>query len=126
MSCFRTYCTNVGCKKEMEPVLDKTDNKIYCTACSKEITGVTDFMKRQLETLGQIRKDEKPQQAFSVKCNACQKSNPPKLKDGELFCSNCDVAMKNLAPQFVLAIKEFLGEKKEIKKETKKVSTKKK
>lgn len=126
MSCFRTQCPHKGCRRDVEPVLDKTDNKVYCTACSKEITTVTDFMKRQLESLGQIRKDEKPQQAFSVKCNKCLKSNPPVLKSGELFCSNCDNAMKYLAPTFVLAIKEFLGEKKEVKKETKKVANKKK
>ncbi len=113
---FRTFCDNKGCRKEMEPVLDRQTNEVYCTECGNAINSLTDFAKRQMVALGQVRRAEKKKQAWSVKCDACQKEGPPKLnKEGEknekglligdkLLCSYCDAELKNLNKPFAQII----------------------
>ncbi len=105
---FRIFCDQKGCRKEMSPVLDKADNKVYCTECDKEIANVTEFMKNQMVSLGQIKRQQKQQQAFSVKCIGCGKENPPVLKGKDLVCSVCNHNMDHLSAPFALAIKDFL------------------
>lgn len=105
---FRVFCDNKGCRKEVEPLLDKSDNKIYCPECNNVINNVTEFMKNQMVSLGQIKRQQKKQQAFSVKCISCQKENPPILKKGKLYCQICDTEITNLSAPFAHSIKEFL------------------
>lgn len=104
---FRVFCDQKGCRKEMFPVIDK-QGKVYCTECDAEISNVTQFMKNQMVSLGQVKREQKKQQAFSVKCNSCLKENPPVLKKNELFCSSCGADMKHLPAPFAHGIKEFL------------------
>jgi ribosomal protein L34E len=105
---FRIFCDQKGCRKEMEPALDKTDNKVYCTECGKEIHCVTEFAKNQMVSLGMVKRESKRQQAFSVRCNKCNKENPPTLKKDRLHCAHCDAEIEGLSAPFALAIKEFL------------------
>lgn len=106
---FTVFCDNKGCRKECTPLLDKADNKVYCTECSYEITTVTSFMKNQMVSLGQVKRHEKKQMAFSVECKKCKKSNPPVMKKKELYCAECGASMKHLAAPFALTIKQFLS-----------------
>ena len=108
---FNTYCTNRGCMKQMDPVLDKETNEVICTECGKSITSITEFAKRQMISLGQIRRASVKKQAWSVKCTACKKEGPPKLnKEGErdkknqpvikLLCQYCEVELTDLNRPF--------------------------
>ena len=53
---FRTFCDNKNCRKEMIPVIDRETNDVYCTECGKTINTVSDFMKRQMVQLNQVRR----------------------------------------------------------------------
>ena len=113
---FWTFCDNKGCRKEMTPVIDKNTNEVFCTECGQTINSLTEFAKRQMVTLGQVRRAEKRKQAWSVKCESCQKEGPPVLnKDGEknekgllvgdkLLCSYCKVELTNLNKPFAQII----------------------
>lgn len=110
---FLVYCDNKSCKKEMEPVLDKNTKEVFCTECGKTINSVTEFAKNQMVSLGQVKRSDKKQQAFSVKCEACQKESPPKLvKDGsntKLVCPMCEVELTNLSAPYANMVKQVLG-----------------
>lgn len=87
---FLSNCTNKGCYKLTEPVLDKATRKVYCVECGGEMTGITDFAKRSLETLGQIRREGMKREAFSVECEGCKRIGVPVLqKNGTLACPHC-------------------------------------
>jgi uncharacterized Zn finger protein (UPF0148 family) len=104
---FRTYCDNKGCGKDQEPLLNLDTNEVECTECRKEIKSITSFAKSQMKNLGQIKRIEKSQQAFSVQCNFCNKSSPPKInKDGQVICSVCEKHLNNLSAPYVNLIKQ--------------------
>ncbi len=116
---FRTWCDNKGCRKEMEPVLDKHSGEVICTECNKPINTMTEFAKRQMVSLGQVRRSEQKKQAWSVKCDKCQREGPPKLnKAGEkdknnqqvinLHCTYCEGELTNLNRPFADMIKQNL------------------
>ena len=104
---FRTFCDNEGCRKEMRPVVDKETIVAYCTECAKPIDSISIFMRRQLVSNGQTRKNEKKKLAWSVPCPACKKEGPPELtKDSrDLQCSFCEAPLDNLAKPFAQMIK---------------------
>ncbi len=94
----------------MQPVLNKKTNQVFCTECGKEIHTVDQFMKRQMDSLGQLQKTEKRRLAWSTKCNDCGKEGPPILdKDGKiLLCSYCNKPMTGLNKPFEAMVKEHL------------------
>lgn len=116
---FRTFCDNKGCRKENEPVLDKQTGEVICTECNQPINSMTEFAKRQMISLGQVRRSEKKKQAWSVKCEKCEREGPPKLnKEGEkdnnnqpvvkLHCTYCNAELTNLNQPFATMIKQNL------------------
>jgi DNA-directed RNA polymerase subunit RPC12/RpoP len=107
---FYTFCDNKGCRKQMAPVIDKETQEVFCTECGKPINCVTDFMKRQMISLGQVKRAEKRQMAWSVACNSCKKEGPPALdKEGkELVCSYCGASMSHLNKPFAHMVKQNL------------------
>lgn len=107
---FRVYCDNKGCMLEMEPVLDKALDKVYCTKCDQEIKNITKFAKAQMTSLGQIKRKERVQRAFAVKCQKCLKEAPPKLdRTGKLLiCSACDKQLENISAPFAHTIKQYI------------------
>lgn len=116
---FRTFCDNKGCRKENQPVLDKSTGEVLCTECGQPINTVTKFMKAQMVSLGQVRKSEMKKQAWSVKCQHCEKEGPPKLnpedeKDShnqvviKLLCSYCGKDLDHLNKPFAEMIKTNL------------------
>ena len=103
---FLIYCDNKGCGKDQEPLLDVLSDEVYCVECGKTIKSVTSFAKKQMKTLGQIRRDEKKQQAFAVKCNVCKKESPPTVeKNGMIVCSLCKNELIDLPKPFAQVIK---------------------
>lgn len=108
---FRVYCDNKECRKEMEPVLDKTNDVVLCTECGETINSVTVFAKNQMIALGQVKKSEAKQQAFAVDCASCGKKAQPKMvkeANGQrLGCAFCSKEL-NLSAPFANSIKQFL------------------
>ena len=117
---FRTYCdiTYVEdgkegkCREEMEPTIDKNTQEVFC-ACGRKMTNqncVTEFAKRQMLAMGQVRRDEQKRQAYSVKCSNCQKENPPALaKDNStLLCPLCNAELSQLNKPFAQLIRDNL------------------
>jgi len=104
---YRTFCDNKGCHKEMRPVVEKETLEAYCTECGKPVNNISIFMRRQMVSHGQVRKNDKKKLAWAVKCSGCGKEGPPKLsKDGKtLNCSFCEEELSNLAKPFAQMIK---------------------
>lgn len=110
---FSTICTKKGCGKEVEPLLNKADNKVYCP-CSEnhELTVLTEFAKRQMESLGQTTKKKKKTTRFPVKCPSCSRDGTPNLDkvSGDLTCAFCNAPLTNLSAPFVKMLKDQLGQ----------------
>ena len=105
---FMIYCNNKGCRKEQEPFLDISDNEVYCSECGGQIKEVTIFAKTQMKAMGQIKRERKVQQAFSVSCGPCKLAATPTLVGKVLCCPKCKVEHVNLSKPMASAIKEYL------------------
>lgn|SRR5690554_2407285 len=103
---FRIYCDNKGCRKEQEPLLNIETNEVECTECGKDIKSVSYFIKVQMKSLGQVKKDEKRSQAFATKCKFCSKTAPPVVKSDKIHCSLCDEHLDYLSAPFANVIKQ--------------------
>jgi ribosomal protein L34E len=104
---YRCFCDNKGCGKEMRPVVDKATLIAYCTECGKPVNNISIFMRRQMASSDQVRKDEKKKLPWSTKCQSCLKEGPPILdKTGsKLMCSFCGKELTSLAKPFAEMIK---------------------
>lgn len=104
---FRSFCDNKGCHKEMRPVVDKETLVAYCTECGKTLNNISIFMRRQMVSHNQVRRNEKKKLAWAVMCEGCKKEGPPELdKKGEkLVCSFCNKELDKLAKPFAQMIK---------------------
>jgi ribosomal protein L34E len=116
---FRCFCDNKGCGKEMRPVVDKDTMIAYCTECGKAVNSISIFMRRQMVSYGQVRRDEKKKLPWAVKCSSCSKEGPPELskedksaggrpKAQTLICSFCGKELTTLAKPFAEMIKTNL------------------
>jgi len=103
---FSTNCTNKGCGKLQEPYLDPNDDKVYCSACDKEILNLTYFAKAQMKSSKQYK--QKTAVAFGVKCSKCGKEGRPKIKDDEVVCGSCLKELDNLSLPFKNMLKQKL------------------
>lgn len=112
---FRANCKN--CKSEMEPEIDRTDMVVYCADCGKPLPEdtFTPFAKKQMVSMGQIRRVNKKKAAYSVKCEHCEKELPPELGSNKktLMCGSCKKELKNLSKPFANTVIQFLNSKKE-------------
>lgn len=105
---FSITCTNKGCFDTMEPLLDTTDNKVYCSTCGKELNGITIFAKSQMKSLGQTMKNRKSQKVFSVSCDHCKKITQPKISGNKIICRECGEELK-LTPHFAAAVRAVMS-----------------
>ncbi len=103
---FSTYCSTKGCGKTMEPYLDISDNKVYCSNCNSEIPNITSFVKLQMKQNKQFK--QKQTKTFSVKCIKCNKDEQPKILNNEVVCGACSKSLDNLTPIFKNMLKEKL------------------
>jgi hypothetical protein len=99
-------CNNKGCFKYMDPVLDKTDNEVYCTACGNIIAGMTHFTKTQLVALKQYKVAAKS--AYAVRCSKCKVESLPKLVKDKLVCSGCNTECVNVSKPFEILIRNAI------------------
>lgn len=117
---FSLPCEKKGCGKTIEPVIDKQTNKVYCTCDEEhEIKQLTDFAKRQLIGMNQVKTKQRQQKAFAVKCESCEREGTPLLKTGirddkgrlqadQLICTFCKKELTNISQPFVQVLKENL------------------
>src|ERR1039457_5453481 len=86
------WCSNKGCGKSSNAVLDKNDNEVYCCECDRAIANITSFTKATLKSLNQTRQPTK--EAFAMKCASCKNEQLPSLsKDGKFVCRKCQKEM---------------------------------
>lgn len=110
---FRIYCDNKGCGRDMEPLLNVETNSVECTECGREVKSVHQFTKTQMKSLGQIKRDNKVKEAFSVQCKTCVKENAPILgPNQEILCSVCNAHLDYLTAPYAHAVREFLQSRK--------------
>jgi hypothetical protein len=104
---YRSFCDNKDCHKEMRPVVDKETLIAYCTECGKQVNNISPFMRRQMMSFDQIRRNEKKKLPWAIKCNGekCKKEGPPELKEGKLVCSFCGKELDHVAKPFAEMIK---------------------
>lgn len=108
---FMTFCGNKGCGKTQEPLLDKETNEVYCSECGGVIVGITEFAKKSMLGMGQIKKTAKKTEAFMIKCASCSKTAQPLLKSNKLMCGECKEELKGLNSIMHRAVKDFLSSK---------------
>ena len=96
-------CSNKGCHEQMEPLLDVEADEVICSVCNKPIQA-TYFMKVQLKSLGQIKKNVVVKTAFSVECQYCKQTAAPNVKNRKIYCSRCGEHLDYLSAPFVQSI----------------------
>ena len=90
---FRTFCNSEDkkCRKEIEPLIDKKTEKVFCPECELEITSIDPFMKRQLISMGQVIRESQEKIPYAVKCPSCERKKQPKIGAArEIRCASCD------------------------------------
>lgn len=106
------YCDNKGCGLLQAATLNTETEEVICEKCGKPITNVTRFMKVQLKHAGQVRRNQKSQKAFSVRCHKCNTEGQPILGPDKitLLCSKCNSIFgdNDINRPFRHAIVEFL------------------
>lgn len=118
-------CNNEGCYKQSDALLDPETLEVICGECGKDITNISDAMKRVLKTSGQIIRNDK--RAFMLACHSCKANREVVLdQDNNTICGVCHHEIKVHA-SFKIAIEEAGGFKKvnTSKKKTKKKTKRK-
>jgi len=100
---FRIYCDNKGCFKDNEALYDVASNEVHCAECGKKITNITSFAVNQMKSMGQIKRDDKKAQAFSMKCLSCKRMTTPKIKKDKALCALCGESL-DVSPIYMRAI----------------------
>lgn len=109
---FTINCNAKGCGQLQSPYLDKDTDKVYCSSCNQEITGLTSIVKNQMKMNKQFRKKEK--KPFAVKCVACNMEDRPKLINDKIICACCNKEMTELSPYFITMLKMQLKKSSDI------------
>lgn len=90
----------------MEPYIDISNDKVYCSKCDGEMTNVTYFTKVQMKTLKQFK--VKTQKSFSVKCQSCGKEDRPILNKEDILCPSCKKPYSHLTESFKIMLRDKL------------------
>ena len=101
---FLLNCNNKGCFKKQNSLLNPETNEVICGECGMPISGISDFTKRQMKSMGEIIKENKKEK-FSVRCNSCNKSGTPEQSDNKYVCKFCKKDL-NLSPIFINMLKQ--------------------
>jgi hypothetical protein len=98
-------CTNKGCLKQSNALLDESSGDVICQECGKPIENVSSAMKRTLKSFGQIvRSNEK--RAFMMACRNCRANREIVLdQDNNTLCKICH-SLINTTASFKLAMEE--------------------
>lgn len=107
---FRTFCDSEDktCRKDIEPLIDKKTNKVFCPECNLEINSVNQFMKTQLASMGQVRRESADRTPYAIECKGCKNKKSPKLgPQKEILCAACGLDMTNsLNAPFAALVRE--------------------
>lgn len=104
-------CTNKGCYKTTnESKLNKDAMKVFCAECKKEVTGISDFIKQSMISIGQVERSTPGKDGYE--CPSCKKISPATLKKDTFVCKFCGSNLK-LSPIFERALKTNFGRKNE-------------
>jgi hypothetical protein len=82
-------CTTRGCLKQSEAKLIKDTGEVICEECGNAIEGITKYMKKTLESMGQVTRSVK-KQAFQALCPNCHKNQSLVIRDNKAYCKECD------------------------------------
>lgn len=123
-------CTNKGCLKTSNALLDEETSEVVCQECGQPIENIAESMRRTLKSFGQVvRTNER--KAFTMACRACRANREVALnEDNETVCKICHEPI-TITPTFKMAM-EATGTKlarietKKITKKTKKKVNRKK
>jgi len=102
---FVAYCDNKGCMKQMEPLLDKKTNEVFCTECGKTINNLTHFAKISLRDMGQIKRTSENKEAFALECKGCKQLHKPRLQNNKPICVICGKEYENVTSSFIQMLK---------------------
>jgi hypothetical protein len=104
-------CTTKGCLKQTEAKLDRDTKEVICEECGNAIQGVTPFMKKSLESVGQVLRHV-ARQAFMGACKQCNQNRQLYVKDDKAYCKHCS-SQVHVTPAFLQGLKLHLaGEEK--------------
>lgn len=96
---FLIQCDNKGCGQLTDALLNTETNDVECSDCGKTIKNVTDFTKKSMKSMGQVKRAD-TKKAFTVKCQSCKKLSPPKMENKKLVCVHCDKEITGLSKTF--------------------------
>jgi hypothetical protein len=92
--CGKETAAQLKLEKGKEP----EDCDVLCADCGKVITNVNKFMKRNLYFAKQLQQTSQPGEAFALKCEHCNNSRRPEIKDKKIICQVCQKEMNQISP----------------------------
>lgn len=92
--CGKTSAAELKLEKGKEP----EDCDVICSECGNVIENVNKFTKRNLYFAKQVFSKNRPGEAFALKCEHCDTSRRPDVKDKKLFCQVCQKEMTQISP----------------------------
>lgn len=116
-------CTTRGCLKQSEAKLNKDTGDVVCDECGNTIENITKFMKKSLETSGQILRGTK-KQAFRALCPNCKENKALEIKENKAYCKDCGTQVQ-VSAAFLQGLKLFLEAQGKVEEDTSAVGAKK-
>ena len=99
-------CTTKGCMATTEAKLDRDTGEVICEACGNPVAGITEFMKKGLQSVGQVLR-WKVKQAFQASCQNCHQNRSLYVKEDKAYCKVCN-AQINVSASFLIGLKQHL------------------
>lgn len=118
---FNIQCNNSKCREYQNPLLEIIKDEdgnvnfskslVICSVCNDKISHVTEFTKRSMYGLGQVKRQNDVKKAFAILCKECNKKDQPILINNEVTCPHCNTVHNNLTKPFLQTIIAFLTSK---------------
>ena len=102
-------CTTKGCLKATEAKLNRETGEVICEECGNSIKNITPFMKKSLDSVGQVLRSIS-KQAFQAKCNKCNSSRSLYVHEDKAYCSVCSTQVPVTAA-FLQGLKQYIKNK---------------
>lgn len=99
-------CTTKGCLQSSEAKLDRDTGEVICENCGNPIQGLSDMMKRSLDSMGQVLRKKKIQ-PFQQYCQSCKNNQGLTVKGNNAHCATCDTQVQ-VTPAFLQGLKLHL------------------
>jgi hypothetical protein len=102
-------CTTKGCLKATEAKLNRETGEVICEDCGNPIQNITPYMKKSLDSVGQVLRSVS-KQAFQATCQNCNASRPLYVHENKAYCSKCSSQVP-VTPAFLKGLKQYLKNK---------------